>query len=157
MPGGDQQVALVGLEMEQMEPLGRAVQALSAALQANLAEESTAVTYARSRSRSWGERSELCDLGEFAQGLAESATAETVRDAAQGLVEALDAAVVGRWWSGDVPARASAVGIYFPRTLETVPVKYPETFELVRESGWGSLLQAYWGRIAGLVDGGAIH
>lgn len=157
MPRGEQPVALVGVDMDRMAPLAEALRRLTDELRADLPRLAPTLTYARSKSRSWGDRAELCDLGELARGLAENAPDEGLRQKAEAVTLELERAVVARWWSGKAPAGAAAIGIYFPPTLEEMPAAYNDGFDLATQSGWSGLLEAYWARMAGLVDGGAIH
>lgn len=154
MIGGTQGAALVSVDSAKLGGVREALGALAEQLVLQVQRDGHAVTYARSRARSWGKRQELCDLGALAARLQESVTdPELVSRAAQ-VRQALAECVVGSWWGEGRPDDGSAgLGVYFPGTYEAVPVSY-QRLQLATESGWYRFLDVYWAWVSSLIGGG---
>jgi len=151
----DGPAALVGLDLERLPGLSLALGALSAAVRKHLAELLPAMTFVRSRTRSWGERSELCDLRELAAGLQCNTADAEVTQASGQVKAAVDGLVVARWEGNVEGGDGAGLGIYYPPTIEEVPAGYAKQFELAEVTGWGAYLREAWGRVSGTLIGGA--
>lgn len=141
--------ALVGLDLEKTEAAVRAAMSLASALREDIVTCGPAIALIRSRTMDWGERDELCDMGQWLAGMATSGPTSAVREAAGASAEALDAMVVARWLGPGVDTENMAyppagVGVYFPPSLEEVPTTYSRHLGFARTAGWAAFLTDYW-------------
>lgn len=154
MPQRDEPLALVGLDLRQLEPLCGQVQRLNRALQADHGGELPILIYARSHTQSWGDHSELVDLGVLAESLSSNGLSADVRGAAGEVLQGLTNLIMCRWESAETTAcSGSGVGVYFPPTFEAVPPEYAKSYEFASTSEWGKLLDFYWTRLTSALSG----
>lgn len=147
MPRRNEPLALVGIDMRQLEQVCLQVQHLSIALRMDLKQELPVLVSLRSRCQSWGDKRELVDLGALAEALGTSGLTPDVRKAATDLRHGLGSLTLCSWMSPDATSSGVGVGAYFPPTFEPVPPDYLELFEFPSTSEWGTLLESYWARL----------
>lgn len=146
--------ALVALDLRGMEAVANCLQRLAVTLCSSSANLTSSITAIRAQAYSWGDRQELCDVGDIATGFARDSSDPDVRAAAQALHNELTKLVVAQWGSDRLAnTTAVAVGLYFPPTLEKVPASYSEAFELGLRTGWADFLRLYWEWVADLLTG----
>jgi hypothetical protein len=144
MTGATAEEALVSVDTAGLPEVMAAVRELTGALDGQVSRQGPAVTLVRSRTRSWGQRRELCDLAGFAAGVEHNLSGEQVQAAAQRVGRAVGESLIARWWGGGAPTDGAAgLGVYFPPTFEAIPASYGE-LEFARDSGWYGFVRHYW-------------
>jgi hypothetical protein len=143
----DRQSALIALDLDKVADAASGLAEMATGLRSDLARTAPAVAVVRSRCQTWGSRGELCDLGQLAAGLAANAPSEGLRQAATRTAQAVATATLARWMSagGDEAVRpVTALGVYFPATLERLPEGYARGLALGAGTGWTGFLTDYW-------------
>ncbi|MEN6401187.1 MAG: clostripain-related cysteine peptidase [Armatimonadia bacterium] len=149
MPG-EGTVALLALDLSRLPAVSSGLSALTAALRNHLVELAPTMTFVRSRTRSWGEKNELCDVRELAARLQGNTANAEVSQASAQVIAAVDDMVVARWQGAGQGGEALGLGIYYPPTVEEVPAGYAREFELAAMTGWAAYLRESWGRVSGM-------
>lgn len=141
--------ALVGMDLRRTEEAAATASRLVAALRDDMGRCGPVVALVRSRTLDWGERDELCDMGQWAAGMAANGPTSLVREAAEATAQALDAMVIARWMGRGLDTEnmahpPSGVGVFFPPSLEEVPTSYNGQLGFARTAGWATFLTEYW-------------
>lgn len=151
----DEPVALLGLDMERLPAVSAALGVLTSALRKGPPELAPTMIFVRSRTRSWGEKGELCDLRGLVSGLESNVADADVKRASALVRAAVDGLVLARWPIRGRESDGVGPGIYYPPTLEEVPSGYADEFGLAGVTGWAAYLNESWGRVSGMLVGGA--
>jgi hypothetical protein len=136
------------IALDQLDDLATAVDALAAALLADLTNQSMLVAILRARSRTlrFFEDSYV-DVHHFARELASATDREKVQHACRDVCAIIDgdgtqSPIIAAGHVGEEMAPARGLSIYFP----SVPVvAHYETLDLARRTRWGEFLAAYLG------------
>lgn len=138
--------ALVGMDLEPTAEVAEALAGLVQGLNANLSTNARFVRLVRSRTRSWGYRSEMCDLLEFAGRLHRMAPDDIVEQRAAELVGSLETAIVGtnEQQTANAELHPGNLGLFFPSGWEDVPAHYGRDYVMAAETGWAGFLHAYY-------------
>lgn len=135
----------VALRMMHIEGLVKKTAVLARMMIENVDEEIVLIRLARNRSKSWGQRNELVDLGEFAGQLAQWAKCENVRQAALDVAKAcMDVLGIESMTDGSENKKiCSGIAVYFPATVEEPPLAYLEN-HFAQDGLWGQWLKELW-------------
>lgn len=143
--------ALVAVDLTQLGAVLSAATALAEGLQREIERDADLVALLRSRTMSWGEHQEWCDVAALARGLECNLEPGTARQAAQALVQALQGLTVGEWL-GRTPQTVQPIGglgVYFPTGLGEMTDSWEMQSEFGRVTGWSTFLRSYWSHMQG--------
>jgi len=134
---------LVCLNLERMGAVQAALERFADSMLGDMAAHSAGLRLARSRTRSWGYKDELCDAGQLAGLLSTHAAGVEAAEAAGALRAALEGVACSR--SRHVGgSEVIGIGLFFPPTWEPVPGSYEATYELARSTRWSRLLEMHY-------------
>lgn len=151
---------LVGVDLQRSSAAAAAMSRLAAALRDDIAGSGPAIALVRSRSQGWGEHDELCDVGQWVSGMAVNGGTEQVRRAAREAEAAIAEMTVASWTgegmeTGNLARLPSALGVFFPSSLEETPASYETQLQFPAATGWADFLTDYWGWARGQLLGAA--
>ena len=138
--------ALVGTDVAATGEVADALAGLAQALNVNLSTNARFVRLVRSRTRSWGYRSEMCDLLHFAGLLHQMAPDDLVERRAAELVRSLETAIIGtsEQETANAEVHPGNLGLFFPSGWEDVPAHYGRDYAMADKTGWADFLHAYY-------------
>lgn len=144
----DLPAALVAFDLHRLDLPIQALTRLSQTTVAQMPAVAAEVALARSRTMTWGPRTNVADLGGFANVLAEVSTNPAVAQQAWELAQAVRGATVASYIQGPDTrgkVKGTGLGIFFPVNLEQAGLltAYEQLAQMSGQTGWGRFLQSY--------------